>query len=421
MMGRQFSFRLALCALTIVICFLSAEITIRLFGSSDLDGNFSLGSRRLKPYYLPVRAASEQIDRYVAAGSSTAVMYDPMLGWAPGPHGSSKNGLYRYNALGIRSAPLEYSLAPLPGVLRIALFGDSWTHGDDVPFENTWGYYLESELKAKGINAEVLNFGAGGYGNDQAYLRWKHLGYKFSPHIVMFGFQAHDIMRNVNLIRLLCDWKTGIPFSKPRFILRGNHVRLINSPTLLPEQVSEVIKHIDTWDLAKYEYCYYSKNYQQRIWLRSRLLAWLLDAVSRTRFTSRRQSDGDGVVKESSPTLYTLDKEPSRLTIRIIGEFKRDVESHGAQFIIVNLPSRGDIADLLRGKELRYAELLEVIGHNTVAIRPEKELLEQARASSIRDLFAGHYSATAHKVIADVIARSIMHQEQLSRRRSANR
>jgi lysophospholipase L1-like esterase len=43
--------------------------------------------------------------------------------------------------------------------LRIALFGDSFTAGAEVPYTDTWGRRLEEKLRAQGAAVEVLNFG----------------------------------------------------------------------------------------------------------------------------------------------------------------------------------------------------------------------------------------------------------------------
>ncbi|NWG76198.1 MAG: SGNH/GDSL hydrolase family protein, partial [Rubrivivax sp.] len=197
-------------------------------GHYDPDGNFLVGKKRLRPYHLPIAGIEKKINIYLASTTSF-IIYDPLLGWTHRPRSRSTNNLYFLNADGIRAAAPEcfISKEPPPGTLRIALFGDSFTFGADVPFQETWGYYLQDEIEKSGVRAEVLNFGVGGYGMDQAYLRWKEVGCKFSPDIVIFGFHPENVKRNVNLIRSLYVPQTGIPFSKPRFVLEDGRLRLI--------------------------------------------------------------------------------------------------------------------------------------------------------------------------------------------------
>ena len=68
-------------------------------------------------------------------GETQYVAFDPLLGWS-----IKKNGMahqYCANSLGIR-ATREYGAQPAPGKLRIATFGDSFTHGSEVANDETW-------------------------------------------------------------------------------------------------------------------------------------------------------------------------------------------------------------------------------------------------------------------------------------------
>jgi len=218
----------------------------------------------LRPYRIPVISTEKKIKTYLSSGHSY-VIYDETLGWSIKPGGRSKNGLYFADQYGVRAAssrsPVEQK--PAEGILRIAIFGDSFTYGAGVLYENTWGYYLEQNLKAAGIDAEVLNLAVGGYGMDQAFLRWKKLGYTFSPDIVIFGFRRENIKRNLNLIRPIYYPRTGLPFSKPRFILKNGKLEIKNTPPVPPERLADVIRDISGWDLVKYEHWINEKDYEK--------------------------------------------------------------------------------------------------------------------------------------------------------------
>jgi hypothetical protein len=373
---------------SLLFSFAILEVVIRHSGTYDENGDFLFADRTLKPYHLPVTTTKKLVDEYLSSPSSR-LMYDPNLGWTPRPNSQSRNGLYHYNSVGIRSAPCEYSTVAQPDVLRIALFGDSYTHGDDVPFENSWGYYLENKLKENGIQAEVINFGVSGYGIDQAFLRWQVLGRQFSPDIVILGLDAENINRNVNLIRAIYKSKTGLPFSKPRFVLNGERLRVINIPALSPENVVHVMRNIEAWDLVEHEYFFDPKDYQDSLWLKSKLVAFVLSLGSKP---------------GPNRHLYALDEEPAQVTLKIIQQFKQDVEADGRRFLVVHLPRRSNIATLLAGDTLAYAELLAEIAKTNTVIHPEHRLLEEAESSSLEALFKGHYSARGNQVIADVIA-----------------
>ena len=55
-------------------------------------------------------------------------------------------------------------------------------------------------LLARELGCRVNNFGVGGYGTDQAFLRYRQLA-EDSPRFVVLGHYSEDIVRNVNQLR----------------------------------------------------------------------------------------------------------------------------------------------------------------------------------------------------------------------------
>lgn len=377
---------------------LVAELMVRAWGETDADGNFFFRGRRVGPVHPPVSQTRETLRQY--RGSNTSRMiYDPLTGWKPRPDSTTHHGMYRYNSRGIRSAPTDYALEPPEGVVRIALFGDSFTHGDDVPFEETWGFYLEQELQAAGVTAEVVNFGVSAYGMDQAFLRWQTLGRQFTPQLVLFGFQAENVGRNVNIFRALYAPGTGIPFTKPRFIFDGTgRIRLVNSPTLPLDEIPHVLAHLQTSELARYEWFYGPAAYREQFWHHSRLLTLGIDVFS---------GDGSGPTPRSG-RLFDMDGEPVRITVRLLQEFRQDAEQHGAEFYVVHLPKEDDVSRLLSGRPLLYRELLARLSEEQRVIDPAARLVSAARNTSLDRLFQRHYSAAGNRVIAGVIAQFLL-------------
>jgi hypothetical protein len=103
-------------------------------------------------------------------------------------------------------------------------------------------------------NVEVLNLGGPGYGMDQAFLRWRKHGKPLKPDIVIFGFQKSNVKRNMNILRFLYSPDTGVIFSKPRFVLDGEHLQLINVPTLQPEALINMLKDFNSLELKDHEF-----------------------------------------------------------------------------------------------------------------------------------------------------------------------
>jgi hypothetical protein len=64
------------------------------------------------------------------------------------------------NRLGFRGP--DFPIRRTPGVKRILVFGNSFTYGWGVEFEQTWPHLLEPELSATGMSAEVANLSRAG-------------------------------------------------------------------------------------------------------------------------------------------------------------------------------------------------------------------------------------------------------------------
>ena len=374
-----------------VISFLIAEGGLRYLGHYDEDGNFFFKGKQLGHHRLPVKRARAKIEAYLSSTTSST-MYDPRLGWTHRPTSESENHLYKYNADGIRTKTPYDEITKIPesGTLRIALFGDSFIRSDEVPFEDSLGYYLEQALQQAGIRTEVLNFGVGGYGMDQAYLRWLYQGREFNPHIVIFGFTFENINRNVNLIRPVLFPEAGIPFSKPRFLLKDSALKLINTPTPAPRELLKILKNICSWDLASHEWWLPSDYCQERWggnWHFSFMSDFFFQGLSKPRYRYEK--------------FYSPEKGAFPLSLEIVRAFKESVETHGAEFYVVFLPSKTYLSALSQEKKPRDEDLLRALNKFTKFINPDRHLLNKVKILGVDSLFlAIHYTPIANKIIA---------------------
>ncbi len=129
---------------------------------------------------------------------------DPLFGYSliPGltQHQNLEGeALIEVNEYGFRGHP--YPKAKQPGVLRIAVLGDSLTEGRQVGEDETYSAILERELAgcaAFGHRAiEVLNFGVAGYSTAQELLTYRHRVRHWSPDlVVLMVYAPNDIEDN---------------------------------------------------------------------------------------------------------------------------------------------------------------------------------------------------------------------------------
>jgi len=368
------------------------ELVVRRAGSTDADGRFTLLNFAIEPIELPVNELRGQVDNYIANKDSAIVMYDEWTGWTFRPDSIRQGGAFTINGAGIRSRR-DYDRTPPSDTLRIAVFGDSFTAGDDVSDDEVWAYLLERELYEAGIRAEVLNFGVGAYGMGQAYLRWRRLGRDFSPDMVIFGLQPENLQRNVNVFRQLLH-RSGPPFSKPRFALIDDKLQLLNAPAIPPEQLMVVFENFKDHPLAPYEFYYQSRFQVARWWSASRLLSLVFEALRRA---------------DDEPGIYRPGSEGGELGKAILDAFAQDVLDAGAEFIVLHLPLQSHLkryfSNLPRPRPL-YDFLLE---HSRQSYRyiPFEEHLEPMHVDDAFWSATKHYGPRIHALLAKVVADKI--------------
>ncbi len=111
---------------------------------------------------------------------------------------------------------------------------------------------------------------------DQAYLRWKRDGAPYHADLVIFGFVGGNCLDNENMMHMVKDPETAVPFTKPKFILDGaGGVKLVNSPTPPPEQIPAIMRNLPAWPPIQYEYFYSADDFRMKPWRASKLLAFI--------------------------------------------------------------------------------------------------------------------------------------------------
>gem|GEM_PF-422547 len=382
--------------LGIVIC----EVVARLITTTNADGQAYYGKRPLLPYHFPVEMVRQKMEHYFNRQSEAYVIDDPLLGWTIGPNRTNVEGMYRSNSAGIRSRPNEYPISPPEGVLRIALFGDSFTHGDEEPFDETWGKFLEDDLIEAGISTEVMNFGVPGYGIGQAYLRWKYVGQKYSPKIVVFGFQPENIKRTVNIFRSLYSRNTWLVFSKPRFYINEeNELELVNFPVIPPAEVGDALEDLSQSLLAEHEYWYVPANYRQSFWLKSRFLALLY-----TFFNEYKPRPGGRYDHRPGLHYWDPEGEPMQTSLLILKKFAREARAAGEIPIILHIPKKNDIKFLAGGTRGAHYQVLDELEESGImVVDPAPEMKGKSRLYK-----NSHYSSRGGRIVARVLADAIV-------------
>lgn len=111
----------------------------------------------------------------------------------PGIEGLHKGAYYRTNRAGFRGP--EVTEQPLPGILRIAVIGDSFVMGEGVLEEQAYAAVLSDVLRDGDPprRLEVLNFGISGANIAHVLERLEGLVLSYAPDLIIYGLTVNDI------------------------------------------------------------------------------------------------------------------------------------------------------------------------------------------------------------------------------------
>jgi len=215
-----------------------AAILLLAAGGADLylgtriaDGKFQ--GIQVPPYGVLTEKTVEILARRLAQLRTGRPMptlplrnFSPRYGWGNLP-GACNEGGFRLaiNSVGARGAR-EVEPAPPAGRLRVLCFGESFTYGTEVADGEDW----PAQLEALEPRLEVLNFGVGAWGTDQALLRFRDVAPTLEPDVVILGLLLENICRNVNRFRQMYQPGDALALGKPRFRLVGGELELVPLP-----------------------------------------------------------------------------------------------------------------------------------------------------------------------------------------------
>lgn len=382
---------------SLFICLILTEITLTILIQKDLDNNLKLNNLHLKPFQLPVLETKQKLDKLFKSNynnnyQNVRLIPDSTLGWAPNPHYADEKSIYKYNSVGIRTNR-TIGRTTDKAKLTIAIFGDSYTHGDEVDFENTISNLLENILEQNGIVADVLNFAVSGYGIDQAYLKWQMINESIKPDIIILGVQFENVKRHINILRPFYYHITDIPYSKPRFILKDRKLQLLDNPIKNVNEIINVIKNIDDLIYSKHEGFYIEENYKASYW-------------DNFKIYSSIKSLADKIKAEFG--YYSPNSESYQITKKLFHLFKNSTIESDQLFIPVHLPTMDDFdfvfstyLKYFHSKHFIYDELFTELKRETQFVETFDKLETWSSGNNSDKLFMKrHYSPIANKIIA---------------------
>lgn len=316
-------------------------------------------------------------------------VYDPGLGWTLGKNGTDGD-LYFSNADGYRCSKEEY-LNSLHDVTRnskserydVICIGDSFTHGDEVLYEQTWPYYL-----AKATGKKTLNLGVGGYGIDQAFLRYKYA--HVTGQTIILGLISGDLERATTQIYNLTG---GGLKTKPIFSFQNNEVSIFNSPSIYGESLESEFKKGVESEFFKREKNYYPAIVERDFW----------SSIYTVRIVR-----SFNLWRANRKPVYLTDDDRLRYCIDILKYADKTIKEDGGHLVVAILDNGNNFQDrktrpdpwsLFRGYlEMNHLTYVDCTG-------PLYDLYKKDPKRVINQ-FGVHYTPEANLTVAQTLARS---------------
>ena len=330
--------------------------------------------------------------------------YDPDLGWSirslgkesQDLIGQGKVELYYSNEFGYRCGQDTY----LAAVARTAAegappsdetdykfvcIGDSFTHGDAVQFEESWPAYLQEIT-----GTPIANLGVGGYGIDQAVLRYQ----KKNPRCihVLLGLIAGDLERATHLIY---NFPYGGLKSKPIFRFTDAGTEIENRPALYGNALQD-----------EYEKGAESEFFQQADH------SWNLSIVRRDFFDFSycyrlTRSIGHWYRDRTSTALYRDDSPRLDYCIDILKYLKTFADTRNAKVTVIILGSANSFPEKEDGTDNweLFKSLLDESEIPWIDTSPEIHAMYKKDPRSVINSGDGlHYTPEANRTVAEIVA-----------------
>lgn len=377
--------RKAAFGLVILLTVAAIEIALRATSVNRGHVQFVLGKTwyYLAPFDVP-KALPE-----VTPQPGSYRRYDPFLGWTTAELGAEPPLCYS-DADGFRCSKDRYLQLKNGAPTRetrdydIVCIGDSFTHGDEVSYEESWPYFLGAQTGLR-----VLNLGVGGFGIDQATLRYERL--KPTAKLVLLGLIDGDLERALTQVYQLSG---GGLKTKPVFWFEDNKTGLHNQPCIHGEALKR------EFSLGAASSFFQREPKFNPLWFRHEFMDIF--------YTYRLAKSYPIWRKDWQPPVYRSDDARLAYCLKVLKHLRSVVEKNQARLVVVilgneDLPDRPAISQPWTLMEGRLAsERIEFLNTSDMLYG----IYRQGR-NAVFNANGVHYTPAANKKVAEVVAEKL--------------
>ena len=348
--------------------------------------------------------------------------FDPELGWVRKPNTShdetGKFGKTNWtiNQFCARTNPNFDNLES-----NTSCYGDSFTFSRQVNDDETWVHYL-SEF----TNSNVINFGVGNYGVDQALLRLKREFPKHPTKIVIMGVVPETICRIVSVWKHYYEYGNTFGF-KPRFILKNNSLNLIENIIDGKDKFEKYQNYLE--DINRYDFFYKNKFLKEKISFpycitilkNLRRNFGIINWVQKINQRKKNNFDCTDIEWNTMKIIMKInldwrvklfqDNETCELLKQILVEYANYGKKQNFKPVFIFLPQKDDILFIKKNFNFyhKFVNELKKI-ENLFCIDITKDMInikEIDRMFSDNNEYGGHYSKDGNQKVAELIFKEL--------------
>ncbi len=345
----------------------------------------------------------EAMERMLSPRPDSVATLDSELGWRVRPNLRTEMDVT--NSRGMRGER-EYSPAPPAGIVRLAIFGDSFVYGSEVRGESAWPALIEQAHP----DIEALNFGVPAYGPGQAYLRFKAEASSVAPHIVALAIDPWMIDRAVAVVAT--GYQGGKEFrTKPRFFLdeAGQLVLLPN-----PVRDRSALERLRSEpgrirELGERDFWYEPVIFENALYDYSATVR--LVSVFCSKLVKRFVDPDRPMTGLPGAQVFNASSEAFRVLTTILLHFANEAELAGMRPTVLMLPDGYSVERVRNGKERIMGPLVDFLEENDIEYI---DLLGAFQSASPGEDPNGwfaksrHYSPSGNRVVAERIAEAVL-------------
>ena len=334
----------------------------------------------------------------------------------------------RINSDGLRDRE-HWKIKPL-NTFRIAVLGDSFVEALQVPFEESFCYLIEQQLRScparAGHDVEVINFGVSGYGTAQELITLRNQVWQYSPDLVLLAVTTNnDISDNSQALK-----KTN---QIPYFVLRDE--RLVEDDSFLQtrsfQSRNNFLGQVGRWfrDHSRVVQAIQQAAFAVRVMREQRAAAKPAQPEKPANAPQGSETPADElgvdnlVYREPSDPVWI---EAWQVTEQLIKTMRNEVESKGAVFAVMTLSnppqvlpalaSREAFLQRVGAKDIFYPDnrIAQFCRHESIAVETLAPAMQQyAQQNNLmlhgfgKDIGNGHWNVAGHHIAGQLAADEI--------------